>query len=197
MSYWLKAAPSHPVTIEILDSKGAVVSKLPAATGRPGLNRMSWDLHYEAPRPVALRTTPPENPHIWEEPRFMNVDSRPITHWGLAQAEVGPIAAPGKYTVKLTVDGQSYTQPLEILRTPDSHGSDADLQSSVRLQLKVRDDISAVSDMTNQIEWMRKQLEDQQKTVQGKGDLLKVAGRHQPEAEGRGVQADHARRCAQ
>jgi len=173
MSYWLKAAPKSPVTIEILDSKGAVVSKLPAGTGRAGLNRVSWDLHYEAPRGVALRTIPPENPHIWEEPRFMNVDSRPITHWGLAQAEVGPIAAPGKYMVKLTVDGQSYTQPLEILRTPDSHGSDADLQSSVRLQLKVRDDINTVSDMTNQIEWMRKQLEDQQKTAAGKADLFK------------------------
>jgi photosystem II stability/assembly factor-like uncharacterized protein len=174
LSYWLKAAPKGPVSIEILDSAGTVVSKLPNGTGRPGLNRVNWDMHYEAPRSVALRTTPDENPHIWEEPRFMNVDSRPITHWGLAQAEVGPIAAPGKYTVKLTVDGQSYTQPLEILRTPDSHGSDADLQSSVRLQLKVRDDITAVSDMTNQIEWMRKQLEDQQKTVQGKGDLLKA-----------------------
>ena len=29
------------------------------------------------------------------------------------------------------------------------------------LQLKVRDDISAVSDMTNQLEWMRKQIEDE------------------------------------
>src|SRR5260370_7713192 len=94
-------------------------------------------MHYESPRSVALRTTPSENPHIWEEPRFMNVDSRPITHWGLAQAEVGPIAAPGKYTVKLTVDGQSYTQPLEILRTPDSHGTDADLPPSVQPPLKV------------------------------------------------------------
>jgi hypothetical protein len=174
LSYWLKAAPKGPVTIEILDSAGTAVTKLPNGTGRAGLNRVSWDMHYEPPRSVALRTTPDENPHIWEEPRFMNVDSRPITHWGLAQAEVGPIAAPGKYTVKLTVDGQSFTQPLEILRTPDSHGSDTDLQSSVRLQLKVRDDISNVSDMTNQIEWMRKQLEDQQKTVQGKGDLLKA-----------------------
>lgn len=174
LSYWLKAAPKDPVTIEILDSTGALVTKLPNGTGRPGLNRVSWDMHHTAPRSVALRTTPDENPHIWEEPRFMNVDSRPITHWGLAQAEVGPIAAPGKYTVKLTVDGQSYTQPLEILRTPDSHGTDSELQSSVRLQLKVRDDITAVSDMTNQIEWMRKQLEDQQKTVQGKADLFKA-----------------------
>lgn len=85
---------------------------------------------------------------------------------------MGPIAAPGKYTVRMTVDGQTQSQPLEILRTPDSHGSDADLQSSVRLQLKVRDDINTVSDMTNQIEWMRRQLEDQHKTAAGKAQLM-------------------------
>jgi hypothetical protein len=164
LSYLLKAAPKSPVQFEILDDKGAPVRKLQTVMGHVGLNRASWDLHYQAPRQVALRTTPPENPHIWEEPRFANQDTRAITHWGLAQAEVGPIAAPGKYTVKMTVDGRSYTQPLEILRPPDSHGSDADLQSSVKLQLKVRDDISLVSDMTNQLEWMRRQLEDQRKT---------------------------------
>ena len=81
---------------------------------------------------------------------------------------------PGKYTVKLTVDGQSYTQPFEVRRNPDSHGTESELQSSTRLQLKVRDDITAVSDMTNQIEWMRKQLEDQQKTVAGRAELIKL-----------------------
>ena len=101
-------------------------------------------------------------------------DSRPITHWGLAQAEIGPIAGPGKYTLNMTVDGQTYTQPLEVLRNPDAHGTEAELQSSVRLQLKVRDDITAVSDMTNQIEWMRRQLEDQQKTVNGRAELIKL-----------------------
>ena len=173
LSYWLKTAAKAPATIEILDPQGSVVRKL-TSNGRPGLNRVAWDMRYEPPRSVALRTTPPENPHIWEEPRFQNVDVRPITHWGLAQAEVGPIAAPDRYSVKLTVDGKSYTQPLEILRPPDSHGSDADLQSSVRLQLRVRDDITTVSDMTNQIEWMRRQLEDQHKTVEGKAALLKA-----------------------
>ena len=75
------------------------------------------------------------------------------------------------------MDGQTYTQPLEILRPPDSHGTDADLEASVRLQVKVRDDISSVSDMVNQIEWMRKQLEDTRKTVAGqsaKEGLLKA-----------------------
>ncbi len=162
-TYWLKEPAKTPVMFEIADAQGAAVRLLQAGNGRAGLNRFTWDLHYERPRTVALRTTPPENPHIWEEPRFQGQDTRPITHWGLSQAEVGPIAAPGKYTVKMMVDGRSYTQPLEILRPPDSHGTDAELQSSVRLQLKVRNDINQVSDMTNQIEWMRRQLENQAK----------------------------------
>ena len=92
-----------------------------ASCGRrrtPGSTASSWDLRYEAPRLVALRTTPPENPHIWEEPRFRGQDTRPVTHWGLEPAQVGPIVAPGKYTVKLTVDGQTFTQPIEILKDP-------------------------------------------------------------------------------
>jgi hypothetical protein len=170
-SYWLKAPAAKAIEFEILDAKGAPVRKLTVGAGRAGLNRARWDMRYDAPRKIALRTTPPENPHIWEEPRFQGQDTRAITHWGLEQAEVGPIAAPGKYTVKMTVDGQTQSQPLEILRPPESHGSDAELQASVRLQLKVRDDISLVSDMTNQIERMRKQLEDQHKTT-GKAQLL-------------------------
>jgi len=172
LSFWLKAPAQKPIEIEIADAKGATVRKLTVGNGRAGLNRARWDMRYEAPRQVALRTTPPENPHIWEEPRFENQQTRAITHWGLSQAEVGPIAAPGKYTVRMTVDGATQSQTLEILRTPESHGTDADLQSSVRLQLKVRDDINLVSDMTNQIEWMRKQLEDQQKTAAVKAQLL-------------------------
>jgi photosystem II stability/assembly factor-like uncharacterized protein len=173
-SYWLKAPAQKAIEVEILDAKGALVRKLAIGNGRAGLNRARWDMRYEAPRTVALRTTPPENPHIWEEPRFENQQTRAITHWGLAQAEVGPIAAPGKYTLRMTVDGQTLSQPLEILRTPDGHGTDADLQSSVRLQVKVRDDINLVSDMTNQIEWMRKQLEDQHKSAVSKANLLQA-----------------------
>ena len=174
LSYWLKSAPKGPVEFEILDSKNQVVKKLPNLTGRPGLNRTTWDLRYDPPTLVALRTTPPENPHIWEEPRFQGQEVRTITHWGLAQAEVGPFAAPGQYTVRMTVDGQTFNQPLTILRTPDSHADDAALQSSVRLQLKVREDITQVSNMTNQLEWMRKQLEDEAKSNSGKQNLINL-----------------------
>jgi hypothetical protein len=176
-TFVLKDAPKNPLTLEVLDEKGAVVRKLPELTARAGWNRATWDLHYEAPRLVALRTTPKEDPHIWEEPRFKAQDTRPITHWGIGQGEGGPLAAPGKYTLRMTVDGQPYTEAIEVKRAPDAHGTDADLKASTSLQVKVRDDINNVSDMTNQIEWMRRQLEDQGKTLtgqSGKDALMKA-----------------------
>ena len=44
----------------------------------------------------------------------------------------------------------------------------------MRLQLKVRDDITQVSNMTNQLEWMRKQLEDETKSNSGKQNLISL-----------------------
>ena len=167
LNFMLASAPKNPVQIDILDQGGAVLRRMPAITGKAGLNRISWDLRYEAPRLVALRTTPPENPHIWEEPRFQNAQTRPVTHWGIAQAQVGPIAAPGPYIVRLTVDGQTYPQPLEVLLPPTNHGSEAETQASVKLQVRVRDAISTAADMTNQIEFMRRQLEDARKNLVG------------------------------
>jgi photosystem II stability/assembly factor-like uncharacterized protein len=160
INFSLKGAPRDPVQLQVVDAGGSVVRDLRVTSPRAGLNRVPWDLRYEPPRLIAMRTTPPENPHIWEEPRFRGQDTRPVTHWGLEPAQVGPIAAPGRYTVKLTVDGRSSTQPLEILKDPKIAASQADLDLSVKLQLRLRDNISAAADMVNTIEVMRKQLED-------------------------------------
>ncbi len=158
LNFSLTAKPKNEVELEILDAHGAVVRKL-EAKGQPGFNRVKWDMRYESPRLVALRTAAPDNPHIWDEPRFRDADSRPITHWGSRPAEVGPIVAPGKYTVRLNVDGQSYTQPLTVMRDPKAPGTDADIDQSVKALLQICDNISRVSDTVNQIEWLRKQLE--------------------------------------
>lgn len=175
INFELKAAAKEPVKIEILDAAGTAIREV-RAPGRAGLNRAGWDLRYAPPRLIAMRTTPPENPHLWEEPRFRGQETRPVTHWGLQPAEVGPIAAPGKYSVRLTVDGDTQTQPLEILRDPKVTATDADLEASVKLQLQIRDDISASADIVNQLEVMRKQLEDVQKGLRAqrsKEEVLK------------------------
>ena len=177
INYNLKAAVQGPVQIEIDDASGKQVRELRGA-GRAGLNRVMWDLHYDGPRTIALRTTPPENPHIWEEPRFRGAESRPITHWGMSPNQEGPEAAPGKYTIKITADGKTYTQAVDVVKDPKQSGSDAEIAEAVKLQLRIRDDINKSSDIVNQIEWMRKQLDDQQRMlrpVKEKADALKSA----------------------
>ncbi len=159
LDYSLKSATKQPVQIEVLDEHNNVIRKL-KAPGKAGMNRTAWDLRYEPPHLIALRTAAPDNPHIWDEPRFRGKDSRPITHWGIEGAQVGPIAAPGKYTLRLTVNGQAFTQPLTILKDPHASSTDADIDASVKTLLRIRDDITRTSDMVNRIEWMRKQLED-------------------------------------
>ena len=171
------AAASRPVRIEILTKSGELVREI-TRPGRVGLNRTNWDLRYGAPRLVGLRTTPAENPHIWEEPRFRGRDTRPVTHWGLDQAQVGPIVAPGTYTVKLTVDGKTLTEDLVVLKDPKVTTSDADFDLSVKTQLRIRADINQTSDIINHIEGMRKQLEDMaaaNRGVRGREDIAKAA----------------------
>src|SRR6185312_85412 len=131
--------------------------------GHPGTNRVVWDMHYDGPHVVALRTVPPQDPHIWEEERFKGKDQRGITHWGMSVEQQGPLAAPGKYTVKMTVGDQSFQQPLEVLIDPHSAGTQQSIEATLKLQLRIEDDVTRVADMINRIEWMRKQLESLEK----------------------------------
>ena len=134
------------------------------------MNRAEWDLRYEPPKLVALRTVPAENPHIWEEPRFRGTDARPVLHWGIKEAEVGPVALPGKYTIRLTIDNQTYTQPLTILKDPKVSASDTELEASFKMQMRIRDDISRTAQSVNRIEWMRKQIGVVQGMLRSEGE---------------------------
>ncbi len=92
--------------------------------GHQGWNGVDWDLRYDGPTLVALKTTPPENPRIWDEPRFQGADTRRITHWGITPQTGIPMAAPGKYRARFTVDGQTLTQDFEVIKDPGNLGID-------------------------------------------------------------------------
>jgi photosystem II stability/assembly factor-like uncharacterized protein len=170
--YTLKAAGQ--VTLEIVDGSGAVVRTM-NASGRAGLNRAAWDLRYEPSQQVALRTTPPDNPHVWDEPRFKGRTTRPIVHWGIQGPQrTGPIAAPGKFTVRLTAGGAPVTRPFEIVKDPAIASSDADVQANTAMQVRIQKAINETADMINRLEIVRKQLEDQLKANAGKTALEKA-----------------------
>jgi photosystem II stability/assembly factor-like uncharacterized protein len=172
--YSLDAAPPAPVQFEILDASGALIRSF-TSPARAGMNRAIWDLRYDAPEQITLLTTPPDNPHIWDEARFKGRTTRPIEHWGIQQPQrSGPLAAPGKYTVRLIANGKTLTRPLEIVKDPAIPSSDADLVASTKVQARIRDDMNASVEMINRIEQIRKQVEDQIKANAGKADVVKA-----------------------
>lgn len=161
--FYLANAPQNPVQLQVLDSQGNVI-RAEKLTAHRGLNGAYWDLFYNEPTDVRLLTTPSENPYIWEEPRYQGKDYRTVIHWGITPHTGTPIAAPGDYQVRLTVDGQSYTQPFTVMKDPRIVASDAVLQASTALQVQIADAITQSDNMVNTMEEWRKQIQDQLKT---------------------------------
>jgi hypothetical protein len=117
-----------------------------------------------------MRSTPPDNPFIWDAGRWP-ARERPVTHWGLGAQFWQPRAAPGKYTVRMTYNGKAYTQPFEVWRDVTLPSTDADLVASTDLQIKVVAAIDEAVDRINRIEIMRMQVEDLRKATPASLDL--------------------------
>ena len=173
INYYLEAAPKAEPEITILDAQGQVVRTLKGPK-HAGINRVNWDLRYPSVTELELRTTPGSYPQIWTDPRFVGKKTRPIYHWGTEPPRRGSLAIPGTYTVKLTVDGQSFTEPLTVLKDPHSAGTEADIQKDVELWRSIDGDINTVAHMINQIEIARQQIEDMPDYLKGHPDEAQI-----------------------
>jgi hypothetical protein len=69
-------------------------------------------------------------------------------------------APPGTYTLKLTVDGKDYSQPLKVIKDPHSNGSEGDIQVQTKLVTSLEGVMDKMVDAVNEIESLRSQLLD-------------------------------------
>ncbi|HLJ13410.1 MAG TPA: hypothetical protein VKV15_02860 [Bryobacteraceae bacterium] len=155
--YYLKAAPKGEVTIEILDAAGKHIrtvssTKTQFLTEPPdpdsekprkeldaqaGLNRFVWDMRFDAAPRIA---------------GYYLYDYESGTH--------GPLVVPGKYQVKLTVEGKSYTAPLELKPDPRIKTTPEDFEKQLTLQQRIHRDLSNVYESVIQMRDVRTQLKD-------------------------------------
>jgi hypothetical protein len=154
VDYVVGAGTAGTATLEILDAGGKVVRRYastdtampPADIGNipaywirptqvlsatPGMHRFVWDLTYE--RPAVLNTSYPIAAVLHDTPREPR----------------GPWALPGTYTVRLTVGGTSFTQPLAVRMDPRVKTPIADLQqqfaTAQQLVVRIREDSIALA----------------------------------------------------
>jgi photosystem II stability/assembly factor-like uncharacterized protein len=155
ITYYLKSAPSDDVRITILDDKGQTVRTIRGTKGA-GINRIWWDLRYGPSVDIRLRTSPIDAPWMRVGP-----EGRPLG------GRVTLLAPPGTYTVKLTAGGQEFTQPLTVIKDPHSAGTEADIRAQLTLMQVIRDNLNTVGEMINQVESIRRQIQDLETGQQG------------------------------
>lgn len=159
--YSLASKPSSPISIDVLDASGALVRHMSSVAEPPvkeaavppepnfwlappfalpaeaGTNRTNWDLRYDAP---------PALSHSYE------INANP----GLTPASPeGPMAMPGVYTIRLTVDGKSYTQTVTVKNDPRSPATLADVRAQHDLLMKIYSGTRESWDGYNQVAAMR------------------------------------------
>ena len=155
INYYFKSAPKDEVKLDILDASGKIVRSLSSKEKKEFEQPPEW------PDQVKEVTTIPANAGMnryawnlrWEPPTKI-----PGAFYS-GQGPQGPIAVPGKYTVKLTVGGQSYTQPLELINDPRVKGvKPEDLQKQFDLAMQVRNANQDLHHAVNQVRTMRAEL---------------------------------------
>ena len=149
LNYWLAAPGDEAPTVEIVDGTGAVVRTLEGGNNA-GVNRIHWDLRDEPNDPILLYTSPMYAEHI-----VVGEEGRPAP--GAAQISI--LMPPGRYTVRLNVDGATHEQPLTVIKDPHSAGSEADIAEQIAFLRDVREDVVAAGEAVHRVEALRVQLE--------------------------------------
>ena len=123
--YFVKSVDEKSdVKMEIMETAGTVIKSYSnKASGpgqlsvKPGGNRFVWDMRYPG-----YKTFPG------------------MVYYG--SPNNGPKAVPGKYRVRLTVNGNTTEQEFEILKDPRVNTTQEELQSQFEFLVKVRDKVS-------------------------------------------------------
>jgi hypothetical protein len=120
----------------------------------PGMHRLAWDMRYPSPKVL---------PYGYFG-GLLDYTEYTLTWHAIIGATprvqpVGPIAIPGKYQVKLSVNGQTYTRELTVTNDPRSPVTQADLEAQFDTEQQVMSGLDASYDAYNTVRQMRQALD--------------------------------------
>ncbi len=176
IDYYLQSAASGPVTLEIRDSSGKAVRRYSSADPVPaddpmlaiptywvrppqvlsaaaGAYRFLWDMHYPSVPGIKPEYPIAAIPH--------NTAPQPTSPWVM----------PGVYTVVLSVNGKTYSQPLTIKMDPRVKTPNAGLAQQFKLSQQMYNDLLIVVPASDQVDAVRQQLAELRKQVD-QGELI-------------------------
>jgi len=172
VQYWLKQK-MEPVTIELVDAKGFVVTKAStadtasAAGGRGGRGGGGGGRGGFGAPPARVTNTEGLNTYSIALRYPDGVNFRNAIYWA-GNGLNGPVGPPGTYTVRLTAGTNApQTVTAKVLPPPRSTATEADLQEKFNLLIKIRDTVSAANNAVRTIRNVRYQMDSLRNVLTG------------------------------
>jgi photosystem II stability/assembly factor-like uncharacterized protein len=183
IDYYLQSTPAKEITLEVRDEHGKTVQRFSSATPPPtddspgnvpdnwfapptvlskkaGLNRFVWNLRYPHPPTLSYSFYGKRIDYIeYTLPDYAVPGQTP------REQPQGPLVAPGRYEVSLTVDGKTFRQPLVVTLDPRVRASQADLEAQLDLAQKMSGWMRISYDAYNEAASLEVALAERQKNL--------------------------------
>ena len=143
LDYWLGRNTRGPVMLAIYDAKGALVREYASDAVTPTLNTQRYFASGWLSPAKPLAATPGAHRFVWDlrypRPRAIryHYSIAAIYGEGTPVTPRGPMVLPGNYTVKLTVDGHSYSEPLSVKLDPRVKAVPGALEKQLDLAMQI------------------------------------------------------------
>jgi photosystem II stability/assembly factor-like uncharacterized protein len=180
--YWLKDDPKGDVSLEILDGTGTVIRRLTSRKVVPETPKDDPDPGEDEPEKKALSKKAGLQRAVWDLRHEGAPKIKPAKIDSGNPAE-GPMALPGTYTARLTVDGQVITTPVEVRldprvtasRAPGSEPGRAGLEEQLAFALALRADLTRLSGIVHDLRSVRDQLKARSTSIEGRPEAAPLA----------------------
>jgi photosystem II stability/assembly factor-like uncharacterized protein len=131
IDYYLADVPRGPVAIDVLDARGKTLRHWSSADKPHATDPKSVDFttHW-IPQHAVPAATAGAHRFVWAF---------------TAGSDGGPLVPPGRYTVRMTVDGKTYERTATILRDPRVPASNADLAAQYALAVQIKQRLADVA----------------------------------------------------
>ena len=137
INFSLHKDAKSPVNIDILDKNGSLVTSLEMKEAKKGINRVVWDLGYDAATTLENKI---------EE--------------GFSSSEIRPKVVPGQYTAKINYEGLKLEEKITVVGDNRIKMPIDDYRKKLKALLTLRDLLSRTHKLIDKVSFSADQLED-------------------------------------
>ena len=137
INFSLHKDAKSPVNIDILDKNGSLVTSLEMKEAKKGINRVVWDLGYDAAATLENKI---------EE--------------GFSSSEIRPKVVPGEYTARINYEGLKLEEKITVVGDNRIKMPIDDYRKKLKALLTLRDLLSRTHKLIDKVSFSADQLED-------------------------------------